>query len=83
MLFDAGANVNPQITKELKYEDKKSELTERYFENFIILIKKLGTKESIEERDKKLENKRQPSSDVILADASSASRQEVGARSPG
>ena len=97
MLFDAGANVNPEITKELKYEDKKSELTERYFkyedkkselteryfENFIILIKKLGTKESIEERDKKLENKRQPSSDVTLAGASSASRQEVGARSPG
>lgn len=81
MLFDAGANVKPGIIEELKYEDKKSELTEQYFKDFIDLIKKISTREAIDMRDKELQNKRQPSSDVTLAGASSALDQ-AGDRSP-
>lgn len=82
MLFDAGANVSTKIINQIINDSENIDLLPK---KIVMkdLIKKITTPERIEERDKKLENKRQPSSDVTLAGASSASRQEVGARSPG
>jgi ankyrin repeat protein len=82
ILFNAGANVDPEIKKQIQGDQQKTYSTADERIEMINLIDKITTAESIEKRDKKLENRRQPSSDVNSAGAGLVADQEAGARSP-
>ena len=66
----------------MQSDQQKTDSTANERIEMINLIDKITTAESIEERDKKLENRRQPSSDVASAGAGLVADQEAGARSP-
>jgi ankyrin repeat protein len=80
MLFEAGANVGTKTIDQIKNDSENIDLLPERIE-MQKLIKKITTKESIEERDKKLEKRNQPSRDVNSAGAGLVADQKTGTKS--